>query len=122
MSDLKANVRRYTQYTLYCLSIFVLGWGFTDYQALFLGLIFGTLLSLFNLWNLYRKTVRLGQAAIEGTRAPLFGTVSRLATGAVAALAVINFPETFHIVGVIIGLMLTYIIILIDSLMQKKRL
>ena len=74
------------------------------------------------MWNLYRKTLKLGQAAVEGTRTPFFGMISRLATGAVAALAIINFPETFHLVGVIIGLMLTYIIILIDSLIQKKRL
>jgi ATP synthase protein I len=122
MNEFSSNVLRYTKYTLYLLAVFVVGWGFTDYQVLFQGLISGTLLSFFNLWHLYRQTKTLGQAAVDGTRAFSLGIVPRIAVAVLAGVAIIRFPETFHMLGVIIGLMSTYIIILIDSLFQTKNL
>ena len=39
----------------YLLALYVLGWGFTSYQSVFLGLILGTSLSLLNMWILVKK-------------------------------------------------------------------
>ncbi|MGA9290892.1 MAG: ATP synthase subunit, partial [Anaerobacillus sp.] len=43
MTEYTQNFRRYMQFTLYLLAIFVMGWGITSYKALFLGLILGTI-------------------------------------------------------------------------------
>ena len=46
------------KYILYFLAIYVLGWGFTEYKSIFMGLILGTSVSLFNHWHLMRKTTQ----------------------------------------------------------------
>ncbi len=55
MQDLQHVFPRLRSYILYLLALYVLGWGFTSYKAVFAGLILGTALSLYNLWNLVRK-------------------------------------------------------------------
>lgn len=122
MSQFSASMRRYVQFNLYLLALYVLGWGFTPYESIFLGLILGAVLGLYNLWSMYSKTKRLGQVAVEGKKIYSIGTLSRFAVGALIAFVAIRYPDTFHLVGLIIGLMSTYIIILIDSLFQIKRL
>ncbi|MBU8905883.1 ATP synthase subunit I [Desertibacillus haloalkaliphilus] len=122
MDQYAASMRRYVQYMLYVVALFVLGWGFTPYDSMFLGLILGSAFSFYNLWSMYTKMKQLGQAATGEKKVYSIGTLSRFAVGALAAIIAIRYPETFHLVGVIIGLMLTYIIILIDSLLQIRRL
>jgi ATP synthase protein I len=122
MNQFSASMRRYMQYSLYLLALYVLGWGFTPYDLFFQGLIFGAVLGLFNLWSMFSKTKRLGQAALEGKKMYSLGTLSRFAVGGFAAIIAIRYPETFHIIGLVIGLMSAYIIILIDSLFQIKSL
>jgi ATP synthase protein I len=119
--ELKDVFIRYRKYMLFLLSIYVLGWGFTAYQSVFLGLILGTVLSLYNLWVMVRKTVRFGQAIVEGRSARSIGTFSRLASAALAVLISYRFPDLFHIAGVIVGLMTSYIVILIDIIIQTIR-
>ncbi|WP_096203049.1 ATP synthase subunit I [Bacillus sp. FJAT-45350] len=122
MNQFSASMRRYTSYNLYLLALYVLGWGFTPYDSFFQGLIIGAVLGSYNLWSMYSKTKRLGQAAVEGKKMYTIGTLSRFAVGAIIAIIAIRYPETFHIIGLIIGLMSAYIIILIDSLFQIKSL
>ena len=61
MPDYKLIYKRVRKYILYLLALYVLGWGFTSHQTVFLGLILGTSLSLFNLWLLVRKTKKFGE-------------------------------------------------------------
>ena len=62
MPEYKSIFHRVGKYIIYLLAIYVLGWGFTSYQSVFLGLIFGTSLSLFNLWILVKKMDKFGKA------------------------------------------------------------
>jgi ATP synthase protein I len=119
--ELKDIFIRYRKFMLFLLSIYVLGWGFTAYQSVFLGLILGTVLSLYNLWVMVRKTERFGQAIVEGRNARSIGTFSRLASAALAVLISYRYPDMFHIAGVIVGLMTSYIVILIDIIIQTIR-
>jgi ATP synthase protein I len=96
------------------LSFYVLGWGFTSQQSVFLGLILGTSLSLFNLWLMARKIDKFGQAAAEGRTIRSLGSFSRMATGALAIVITMRYPEQFHLISVVIGLMTSYIVIMID--------
>lgn len=121
MSEYKTSMRRYSQYTLFLLAIFILCWGFTSYQAFFLSLIAGTVLSYYNLWSMLRKVNQLGDAAVKGKAMRSIGTFSRLATAALAVLIATKYPQYFQIIGLVIGLMSAYIIIIIDFLIQKIR-
>ncbi|GAA0319963.1 ATP synthase subunit I [Bacillus carboniphilus] len=118
MNDLQTIFQRGTKYILFLLSLYVVGWGFTDYQTVFAGLILGTTLSLFNFWILVRKTRLFGEAVAQGQGTKGLGMVSRLATAILAVLLTVRFPEIFDLISVVIGLMTYYIVIMIDILLQ----
>lgn len=120
MSDFTPSMKRYAQYFLYFIAIAVLGWGFTSYQTIFLGVILGTVLSFFILWSLFSKVKRLGQAIVEGRKMRSLGTLTRFALAALGVIAAIRYPELFSPVGVVIGLISTYIIIFLDFFIQKR--
>jgi ATP synthase protein I len=121
MSDLSSIYVRYKKYIVFLLALYVLGWGFTSFQSVFLGLIFGTALSLYNLWIMVRKTERFGQAIAEGRNARSIGTFTRLASAALIVLISYRYPELFHIAGAIVGLMTLYIVIMIDIIIHIIR-
>ncbi|MCQ6264899.1 ATP synthase subunit I [Fictibacillus sp. WQ 8-8] len=121
MTEYTMTYRRYIKYTLFMLSFFVLGYGVTSCKSIFLGLSFGTLFSLFNLWSMYSSIERLGQAVINQQKVRTMGSLSRLLMGGLAALIAIRFPQFFNLLSVVIGLMTVYIIMLIDSLTKTIR-
>ena len=118
MDDLQVLFNRHRKYILYLLAILVLGWGFTPYQSIFMGLILGTAVSLFNHWTMIRRTRKLGEAVLEGRKMRSMGTLSRMAGAIAAVFIAMQYPETFHLISVIIGLMTSYIVILIDALIS----
>ncbi|MDQ0482332.1 ATP synthase subunit I [Guptibacillus hwajinpoensis] len=120
MTEYTQSFRRYMQFTLYLLAIFVMGWGITSYKAIFLGLILGTILSIYNLFNMYRKVDRLGEATVKGTKARSLGLLTRQAVAGLAVLIALRYPEYFNLLGVVSGLMTTYLIILIDSISKIR--
>ncbi|WP_243387238.1 ATP synthase subunit I [Bacillus kexueae] len=105
---------RSKKYIFYLYSIYVLGWGFTPYPTIFLGLILGTSFSLYNLWLLIRKSNQFNSRISEGKAARSLGTISRMAAAGLAVLIALRFPEYFHFISVIIGLMTMYVVIMID--------
>jgi ATP synthase protein I len=118
MSELKPMFVRQRKYMLILLAAYVLGWGFTLQQPVFLGLILGTSLSLFNLWNLVRKTNQFGEVMVNGGKIRSLGLLTRMATAVLAVLIAMEYPEYIHLISVIIGLMTAYIVIMIDSFFQ----
>ncbi|WP_170008818.1 ATP synthase subunit I [Bacillus fonticola] len=125
MPDLNTLFKRGTKYLLYLLSIYTIGWGFTPYAPVFAGLILGTSLSLFNFWLLQRKSTQFGEAIAKGERTRSLGSFSRLATGALAVVIVLRFPDDISLGSTVIGLMTMYVVIMIDffvlNLVSKKR-
>ncbi|MFB3163608.1 ATP synthase protein I [Bacillus niacini] len=114
MPEFQTMFTRQRKWMFFLLSFYVLGWGFTSQQSIFLGLILGTSLSLFNLWLMARKIDKFGQAAAEGRTVRSLGSFSRMATGALAIVITMRYPEEFHLISVVIGLMTSYIVIMID--------
>ncbi|MDM5329702.1 ATP synthase subunit I [Neobacillus sp. CF12] len=114
MPEFQTMFARQRKWMFFLLSFYVLGWGFTSQQSIFLGLILGTSLSLFNLWLMARKIDKFGQAAAEGRQVRSLGSFSRMATGALAIVITMRYPEQFHLISVVIGLMTSYIVIMID--------
>ncbi|UII55743.1 ATP synthase subunit I [Cytobacillus spongiae] len=122
MSELSAGFTRQRKYIFTLLSIYVLGWGFTSYQSIFLGLILGTSLSLYSLWLMVRKANQFGEALEKGERVRSLGMVSRMAIAALAVLIATEYPDKFHLVSVVLGLMTSYIVIMIDYFIQSFQL
>jgi ATP synthase protein I len=114
MSDIGTIYSRIRRYLFFLLSIYVLGWGFTDYPHIFGGLILGTALSMFNLWLMVRKMGQFDSAVAQGRRVRSLGSMSRMATGALAVIISMRYPDQFHIISVVLGLMTSYIVIMID--------
>ena len=120
MPEFQTMFARQRKWMFFLLSFYVLGWGFTSYQSIFLGLILGTSLSLFNLWLMARKIDKFGQAAAEGRTVRSLGSFSRMATGALAIVITLKYPNQFHLISVVIGLMTSYIVIMIDFFMHNR--
>ncbi|MCU9613303.1 ATP synthase subunit I [Caldibacillus lycopersici] len=119
MPDIKVIFTRSTKYLFFLLALFVLGWGFTTYQTVFAGLILGTTISFFNLWLLYRKSIKLSEAVANGRTVYSLGSISRLASAALVVLIAIRYPEYFNILSSIIGIMTTYFVIIIDLIFLR---
>jgi ATP synthase protein I len=121
MSELKGMYTRQQRYIIFLLAVYVLGWGFTDYQHIFLGLLLGTGLSLFNLWLLVKKTDQFGDSLLSGKKVRSLGMLSRMAAAVFAVIIAMEYPEQIHLVSVIIGLMTSYLVIMIDFFVQSFR-
>ncbi|KGX86446.1 ATP synthase I [Pontibacillus litoralis JSM 072002] len=112
-------MKRQRRWTINLLAVFVLGWGFTSYQHIFLGLILGTVFSFYNLWLLQRKINHFGEAVSRQERVKTLGTLSRFAAGALAILIALRYDNHFHLIAVVIGLMTTYVVIMIEFMVSK---
>ena len=121
MSELKGMYTRQQRYIIFLLAVYVLGWGFTDYQHIFLGLVLGTGLSLFNLWLLVKKTDQFGDSLLSGKKVRSLGMLSRMAAAVFAVIIALEYPEQINLVSVIIGLMTSYLVIMIDFFVQSFR-
>ena len=122
MPEFKLMFIRQRKYIFLLLSIYVLGWGFTSYQSIFLGLIFGTSLSLFNLWLMARRVDKFGQAVEKGEKVRSLGMASRMASAVLAVMIAMKYPEKLHLISVVFGLMTAYIVIMIDYFLQAFHL
>ena len=89
MIDVHGLVQRQKKYMYYLLALLVLGWGFTSYKDVFLGLIIGTIFSFLSLRIIARRTDKLLDRVTNGEnvkfKATAVSTYSRFAT------IVINF-------------------------------
>jgi ATP synthase protein I len=121
MLEIGTIFKRQQKFILFLLAIYVLGWGFTPYQSIFLGLLFGTCLSLFNLWLMVRKTVNFGESVLQGKKVRSVGSFSRMATAAFAVIIALEYPQMLHLISIVLGLMTAYIVIMIDFFLYSKQ-
>ncbi|RAK20444.1 ATP synthase protein I [Anoxybacillus vitaminiphilus] len=121
MEELQQMFHRQRKYIFYLLSVYTVGWGFTQYKTIFLSLIVGTAISFYGLWILARKANRFGQAVIEGKKVSSLGTFSRMAAAGLAVLIVMRYPHYFSMIPMVFGLMTSYFVIIIDYFLQKIR-
>ncbi|MFK2825612.1 ATP synthase subunit I [Bacillus sp. B190/17] len=114
MGELQHSLSRQRKYILYLLAVFVFCWGITPYKMVFGGLILGTALSFFNHWLMLKRMNRFNQALDHGKKFQSLGTMSRMATAGVAAMIALRYPDHFSIITTVLGLMASYIVIMID--------
>jgi ATP synthase protein I len=114
MPDFRVMYNRQKKWIFYLQAIYVLGWGFTTYHTIFLGLILGTCFGFLNLWLLVRKTEKFDKQVSAGKKPRSLGSLSRMATAGIGAAIVLKYPEYFNIFSFVVGLMTSYIVIMID--------
>lgn len=115
MSNYESMIARQRKWMLYLLAILVVGVGFASYPRIFQGLLLGSAASFYNLWLLQRKTRQLGEAVEKGRSKLGIGTFSRLAAAVLVTMIALRFEEQFHIIAAIVGLVSSYIVIMLDA-------
>ncbi len=121
MQELDEMFNRQRKYIVYVLCIYVVGAVFTTYDRIFQGLMLGTMFSLFIFWSMVQKNKKFAEAAAEGKKMQSLGSLTRMAVGALAAVIALRYPEEFHMVSVVMGLMTVYLVIMIDYFIQHLR-
>ncbi|WP_100009894.1 ATP synthase subunit I [Lentibacillus sediminis] len=114
MLNYESMIIRQRKWMFYLLAILVLGAGFSPYPRIFNGLLLGSAASFYNLWLLQKKSEHLGEAVERGGSRVGIGTFSRMAAAALAVLLALQFAEYFHIIAVIVGLAMSYIVMMAD--------
>lgn len=120
MLDYNVMIARQRKWMLCLLAILVIGAAFLPYPCIFLGLLLGTIVSFYNLWLLQKKIVDFTEAVANKSSTRGIGMASRFAAAVLAIIVALRFEEYFHIIAVLIGLMTSYIVIMIDSIVFKS--
>ena len=121
MQDMQIMFRRQLKYIFYLLALFVLGWGFTEHNTLFAGLVLGLAFGALNIWLLMRNVTKIGEAAAKGIRVRSLGSVSRFASAILAAMIALKYPDEFDIIATVLGLVTSYVVMIIDFLIHKSK-
>lgn len=118
---LKEQVVKLLKYSCFLLALFVIGWGFTEHKAFFLGLILGTCAGLFNALFMAYKVYQFGVRQAQGR--PMFGTgmLTRYAVAIVATFFAVRYPDRFNVVTTVIGLALAQLILFVNGLWDSVR-
>lgn len=119
MENYQNMAKRLRKWFLYSIAVIIILTLVLPQKAFFLGMLIGAIISFYNQWVLQRKIHLLGEAVEKSVNKRTgLGTISRLAMAALGTLLVIHYD--FSIVGFIIGLILTYPIIMIDFIVYNK--
>lgn len=121
MNDLKRRVSRILKLSCFLLAAYVLGWGLTEYDAVFMGLILGTSVSLVNALYTGFKVHLFTERMKAGLKPKGMGMLTRFSLVALAALIAVRFPEWFNIIALAVGLLSSTVIMYIDGLVESIR-
>lgn len=118
MNEYDKMVKDQRKWMLVLLAILIIGVGITPYKQIFLSLLLGSTVSTFNLWFLQHKVKRFSKAITGGKASVSLGTFTRMLTSVLAIALVFQFEDLFHIYPTIIGLVSSYVIMLVDSFIR----
>lgn len=116
MVEMHRIYRRLRKYMLLFLLVCALGWGFTSYNTVFAGLALGALCGLFNFWNLIRKMESFGRKVEQGQKQRSLGTLIRFASAILGVAVAISYPQYVSVGYTVIGLMIPYVLLLVDRI------
>lgn len=114
----KRLLKRYLGWMFNFLALYVIGYAITPYKEHFAGLLLGGIFSLFLLILTYRRVKTFTHAIASKERPRPLGTLIRYALAVLAVAIALEYPQYFHWVTVVVGLLTAYIIIFIDILIQ----
>ncbi len=119
MSAYQNMATRQRKWFLYVIAVIVIVLIVIPDNHFFLGLFIGSVVSYYNLWLLQRKTDQFGETIEKGGKRAGLGTVSRFAMAALGAIIVLQLDVS--VIGYVIGLMLSYPIIMIDFIVFQRK-
>lgn len=121
MPELSRLYRRLRKYLVFLLLLYLLCLGLHLYRPVFLGLLLGTAVSLFNLWLLARKSISVANSATPGKKPRSLGTGIRMVAAVAVTFLALRYPEDVNVLSVIIGIMTSYVVIIIDFIVGLLR-
>ncbi len=119
MDDYDIMVKSQRKWMLIFLAILVIGLGIIPYKQILLGLLLGSSISTFNIWFLQNRVKKFGKAITGGKSVVSLGTFTRMLTSVLAIAIALRFENTFHVYATIIGLVSSYLIMMVDSFIRS---
>ncbi|GER66378.1 ATP synthase protein I [Weizmannia acidilactici] len=117
--------KRQRKYLVFLLLFYLMGLGLPPYRPVFLGLLLGTSVSLFNLWLLAKRTISVTNSIDPGKKPRAMGTGLRMTAAVIAVLFALRYPGYIDVLCVIIGIMTAYVVIMIDffvGLLRQRKM
>jgi ATP synthase protein I len=129
MISLEGKMKSYSLVVIVLIILFIVGFISTPLESQFLGLILGLVFSYFSLWTTFRKARFVGEVGVAGLKnhmlfsyfISIFGIAIRISLAILCVWIALLYPESFHLISVITGYALIYIIIMADMLIQTVR-
>lgn len=115
--DKMVKVQR--KWMLIFLAILVIGLVVLPYKQILLGLLLGSIVSVFNMWFLQSRVKRFGEAIAGGKSVVGLGTFMRMLTSVLAIAIALRFDQLFHIYATVIGLVSSYLIMMIEAFIRS---
>lgn len=120
MGNYNQMVARQRKWMLYLLAVLIIGVVITPYTRIFLGLLLGSIISFYNIWVLQRRIDVIADSVIKNNPKTGLGTLTRLAAAGLGVIIAIRFDDYFNVIAYIVGLMASYLIIMLDFLLFKN--
>ena len=120
MRSYETLAKKYSIYTVILIVIFLLLALVLNNTVFYLGLALGSVFSLINLLMTYFQVKRVVKSVETGKAKLSLGTVSRIISAIIPVIIATQYESVFSIVGVIIGLMVTYAMILIEPIFHIR--
>ncbi len=128
MTSLEGKMKHYAIVVTIFILLFALGYLSSPFKPQFLGLIVGLTFSFINLWTTFQKAKAVGEVATKVKNYSLFsffiagfGVVIRITLAITCVWLALIFPDQLHLISVITGFALIYVIIMADMLVQFVR-
>jgi len=119
MDEYDKMVKVQRKWMIIYLAILVIGLGVLPYKQILLGLLLGSIVSVFNIWFLQKRVKRFGEAIAGGRSVAGLGTLMRMLTSVMAIAIALKFDQLFHIYATIIGLVSSYLIMLVEAFIRS---
>lgn len=121
MPEMQRIFTQQKKYIIFLLGVCALGWGFTPYPTVFAGIALGSFFGLYNFWILVRRMEKFDRVISGGKGRASLGTTFRFASGVAAVAIALLFSEQFHLVSTVIGLMIPYILLVVERIIYLAR-
>ncbi|MFC0471710.1 ATP synthase subunit I [Halalkalibacter kiskunsagensis] len=128
MISFENKMKRYVVVTSILIVLFMTGYVLTEFKPQFLGLTVGLSFSLLSLWTTFRKAKVIGDVA-SGLKTysmfsytiASFGVLIRIGLAILCVWLALVYPDRLHLISVITGFALIYVIIMADILIESGR-
>lgn len=119
MLNYERMIERQRKWMFFFLLIVIVCVVVTPYKRFMLGLLLGSSISAYNLFLLQLKVTEFGELVKRKKKVKSLGTISRFAAAILGVIIALRYEDYFHIHAFIIGLMIAYVVIIIDFIVFK---